>query len=256
MYSSNHSRSRQHEQLLALASGSSIGVRSYPGCVVNGVKFLTYTRDINRSTQNSGIYVQDSDNQQYYGILEEIYQVPYTGDNFVILFKCKWFNTNPDSRNVRDYKGRISIRTNVIWYQNEPFILASQAEQVFYVDDLYNGNDWKVIEHFRHRNIWDLPTTDYEDDQEVEDISNERIQLHVELPDIDMITYAQSDMPSQAVTSDVESLIRSDVIPEDDFINDDDDNKSDDETDMIMYEENDEMDDDINDVESNQDDSD
>ena len=49
-------------QLVSLSSGSSFSVRSYSGCVVNRVKFLTYNQDNNRNIQNSGICVHGPDN--------------------------------------------------------------------------------------------------------------------------------------------------------------------------------------------------
>ena len=42
---------------VSFLSGSSFSVRSYSGCLVNGVKFLTYNRDNNRNTHNSGIII-------------------------------------------------------------------------------------------------------------------------------------------------------------------------------------------------------
>ena len=92
---------------------------------MNGLKFLTHSRDSNRNTQNSGICVYGPDNQKYYGVLEEIYELSYINDNSVILFKCKWFDTNPTKRIVQQYKNRMSIFVKDSWYENEPFILAS-----------------------------------------------------------------------------------------------------------------------------------
>ena len=119
------------DQLVSLASGSSFSVRSYPGCVVNGVKFLTFNRDINRSTQNSGICVCGPDNLTYYGVLEDIYELSYINNNSVVLFKCKWFDTRPGKKRVQNYKNKKSVFVKDSWYENEPFILASQVEQVF-----------------------------------------------------------------------------------------------------------------------------
>ena len=44
------------DELYALSSGASFIIKSYPACVVNGVKFLTYDRDGRRKTQSSGIF--------------------------------------------------------------------------------------------------------------------------------------------------------------------------------------------------------
>ena len=99
----------------------------------------------------------------FYGVLEDIYELSYLNDNSVTLFKCLWFDTRPRKKRIQHYKNRISVFVKETWYENEPFILASQAEQVFYVDDLFNGPNWKVVEHFRHRHIWDISETDIDD---------------------------------------------------------------------------------------------
>ena len=195
-------------QLVSLSSGSSFSVKSYSGCVVNGVKFLTHSRDSNRNTQNSGICVCGPDNQKYYGVLEEIYELSYINDNSVILFKCKWFDTNPSKRRVQQHKNRMSIFVKDSWYENEPFILASQAEQVFYVDDLYNGPYWRVVEHFGHRHIWDIPEEDADDVTVVQNISSTNIELVVELPEIDTLTWNQPNVSSNVVTYNVDSILK------------------------------------------------
>ena len=42
-------------------------------------------------------------------------------------------------------------------YKNDPFILATQAQQVFYLDDYKNGHNWKVVQKVNHRHMWDVP---------------------------------------------------------------------------------------------------
>lgn len=160
------------EDLVSLSFGSSFSVKSYPRCIVNGVKFLIQSQDIMRTTQNSGVFVRGRDNQVYYGILEDIYELTYARENYVILFKCKWFATNPRKRRVLKYKNKLSIYIKDFWYQSEPFILASQAEQVFYIDELFNGPSWKVVEHLGHIHIWNFPHTDMVDVEAVQDVGS------------------------------------------------------------------------------------
>ena len=45
------------KELFILASRSLATVRSYMACVVKGVKYVCKSRDVNRKTQNSGVYV-------------------------------------------------------------------------------------------------------------------------------------------------------------------------------------------------------
>ncbi|KAA0041610.1 CACTA en-spm transposon protein [Cucumis melo var. makuwa] len=55
------------------------------------------------------------------------------------------------------------------WYSKEIIILATQAHQVFYVDNPKNGNNWKVVQVIQNKRIWDVP--------EVEDVKNEHINI-------------------------------------------------------------------------------
>ena len=70
----------------------------------------------------------------------------------VVLFKCKWYNTDltvPSS--VLYNRGLTSVNTNSSWYDEFPFILAMTASQVFFIDDPLAGEGWKVVNHMAHR---------------------------------------------------------------------------------------------------------
>ena len=86
-------------------------------------------------------------------------------------------------------QNRMSIFVKDSWYENESFILVSQAEQVFYVDDLFNSPHGKVVEHFGHRHIWDILEVDANDVTIVQDTESTNVDLVVELPDIDTLTW-------------------------------------------------------------------
>ena len=236
-----------NDQIFSLSSGSSFSCRSYPGCVVNGVKFLTRNRDMNRSTQNSGVCVRGPDNQMFYGVLEDIYELSYLNDNSVTLFKCLWFDTRPGKKRIQNYKNRVSVFVKETWYENEPFILASQAEQVFYVDDLFNGPNWKVVEHFRHRHIWDISEPDNDDVMIAQDTESKNIELVVELPEIDSFVLNRDDGASNVVTSDVDAIMKDKSPVGDDFINDEDDESLEEyvEDEVIKSEDDDDINDDV-----------
>lgn len=46
------------------------------------------------------------------------------------------------------------------WYKDQPFVLATQVQQVFYVIDIKSGKDWRVIERMQPWNLYNiqLPT--------------------------------------------------------------------------------------------------
>ena len=41
--------------------------------------------------------------------------------------------------------------------RDDPFILSTTAQQVFYTDDLHSGHAWKVTHHYDPRHVWDIP---------------------------------------------------------------------------------------------------
>ncbi|PWA57944.1 hypothetical protein CTI12_AA405290 [Artemisia annua] len=121
--------------LFALACGPSYTAVLVDSCVVNGVKFNVHNRDLHRSTQNSGISTPNPSGGMYYGQLEEILEFEYIPFK-VVLFKVKWFDTNNDGRIKRcTYRNNTTqIMTDRVSFENEPYILATQATQVFYLD--------------------------------------------------------------------------------------------------------------------------
>ncbi|PWA58045.1 hypothetical protein CTI12_AA405800 [Artemisia annua] len=78
--------------LFALACGPSSTATSVNSCVVNGVKFVVHSRDVKRTTQNSGICSPGKKpGEMYYGQLEGILEFSYTQFK-VVLFRVKWFD--------------------------------------------------------------------------------------------------------------------------------------------------------------------
>lgn len=130
--------------------------------MVNGYKFHTQSRDYNRKSQNSGVVVY-SDHAtnliDYYGKLQEVLEVEYLGQNKrVLVFKCDWFKVD-DQNGIQIDKesGVTSVNVSRKWYKDQPYILASQAKQVFYVPDLKLGVKWNVVEKHVPRSIYDVP---------------------------------------------------------------------------------------------------
>ncbi|XP_060972408.1 uncharacterized protein LOC133038317 [Cannabis sativa] len=75
------------DELLALASGSDYLATFYEGCVVNGVRFIASKRDQKRKTQNSGVTVAGTEGFNYYGTLEDVITISYTGAYTLSLFE-------------------------------------------------------------------------------------------------------------------------------------------------------------------------
>lgn len=121
--------------------------------------------------QNSGIMVPGSHNNgesDFYGQLVSVVKLDFPYGYSVFLFKCEWFNTvNTRKRKkiIRDYH-LTSLNVNDKWYAKDSFVLAKQAQQVFYLDDPNFGSGWKVIQKIRHRHIWDMPENEQSHDAE------------------------------------------------------------------------------------------
>ncbi|KAL6213604.1 hypothetical protein ACLB2K_013051 [Fragaria x ananassa] len=84
--------------------------------------------------------VVGKDNVTYYGIVVVVIELLYPAGMPIVLFKCRWFNTDPNfPRNTKMDHGLLSVNTSTSWYEHAPFVLVIQAKQVFYLDDSKAG---------------------------------------------------------------------------------------------------------------------
>ena len=85
----------------------------------------------------------------YYGRMEDVIVLNYRYDCRVVLFKCIWYGDKHDARRlVHNDKttGETSAFTAKQWFTEEPYILAIQAKQVFYIKDLVLGGNWEIVQ--------------------------------------------------------------------------------------------------------------
>nr|GEZ33509.1 hypothetical protein [Tanacetum cinerariifolium] len=100
---------------------------------IGGVTLIATTIDSSRME-----IAKDS----YYGVIEEIWELDYTMVVIPIL-KCKWVdNTRSGVKVDNDDFTCINLSTN--GYLSDPFILAKQVEQVFYVEDPLDKR-WHIV---------------------------------------------------------------------------------------------------------------
>ncbi|GJY09752.1 transposon protein, CACTA, En/Spm sub-class [Tanacetum coccineum] len=149
-------------EIRILSRGPLNSVNSYSGCMVNGYKFHTQTREENRTCQNSRVVVRGDHGSSmidYFGILQEVLEVVYLGGSKrVLVFKCEWFKVdNANGLQVDKESGSTSVNTSRKWYVDQPYILASQAKQVFYVPNLKLGRNWYVVESNDPRTLYNVP---------------------------------------------------------------------------------------------------
>jgi hypothetical protein len=113
---------------------------TFQGYEINGNTFYTVTQDKKSTNQNSGVHFDATDDNgqkdTYYGYIEEIWELNYGLTFKIPLFRCKWMKLT-GGRVVVDQKyGMAIVDLNNLAYMDEPFVLANDVAQVFYVKDM------------------------------------------------------------------------------------------------------------------------
>lgn len=88
----------------------------------------------------------------------------YLYNKSVVLFRGKWFNASLRNGRLKTINNMILIDTSHEWYvgktwfNDQQYILATQAKQVFYLQDPTQNNNWRVVEEVHHRKLWNHPS--------------------------------------------------------------------------------------------------
>lgn len=147
-------------------------MRRYNGCIVNGIRFHTKDHEKNLRTQNSGVVVKgdhQSNTCDFYGVITDIFELRYMYGKKVCLFKCDWWDVSDKKAGIQTRRGFTSVNIGKKWYQNDPYVLAIQANQVFYVSDTKLRGNWHVVQQIIPRNIYDVLANDQEIQEERND---------------------------------------------------------------------------------------
>lgn len=131
-----------------LSYGPRLQVVSYTGYIINGRRF--HTKDYEKSTQNSGVSIEANtvradgsvEKITYYGILRDILMLDYRLFQ-VVLFKCDWANIYRGVK-VEDGFTLVNLHQFQNQFASDPFILATQAVQVFFSRESSSSN-WYVV---------------------------------------------------------------------------------------------------------------
>ncbi|XP_041024342.1 uncharacterized protein LOC121264987 [Juglans microcarpa x Juglans regia] len=138
------------KDLYALACGPNPWGASYSGCITNGIRFHTKNREEHRHTQNSGVMViseqPESEKLEFFGRLIDILKIRYMGWRCVCLFKCEWFDISDSKQGIRVEKHFISVNMSRTAYKDNPFVLACQASQAFYLKNRSIRGDWYIVQ--------------------------------------------------------------------------------------------------------------
>ena len=152
-----------------LARGPRNVGKAYSGYVINGFRF--HTKDSEKSRQNSGILVEANticrssakDNTQvvgkvmFYGVLREIMLLDYNSFK-VPLFKCDWANIVNGIKREEGFT-LVNLHDGLSQFENDPYIFASQAKQVFYSRENESSN-WYIVMQAPLRGYVELQTYD------------------------------------------------------------------------------------------------
>ena len=77
----------------------------------------------------------------YFGVIETIFELDYASFR-IPVFRCQWVN-NSSGRRIDEF-GFVSVDLSKVGYKDDPYILASQVRQVFYIADPSKKN-WSIV---------------------------------------------------------------------------------------------------------------
>nr|XP_027124355.1 uncharacterized protein LOC113741067 [Coffea arabica] len=159
-----------YKEIAYLAAGPDKWAKSYSGYIVNGFRFHTKKREMRRQTQNSGVFVNASANSfastkdknpisgilEYYGVLVDIVELRYSNDIKFVMFKCDWVD-NVTGMKQDEHNFTLVNFDHILYKQNtkndEPFILASQAQQAWYVRNALEP-EWNIVVKMTPRDLF------------------------------------------------------------------------------------------------------
>ncbi|CAL9011623.1 unnamed protein product [Prunus brigantina] len=165
----------------------------------------------------------ESTDIDFYGKLTTVVQLLYKDRYQVIMFKCRWFDTNTNRPgSIKIDHGLLSVNINRTWYDDDPYILANMATQIVYLDDPKAGSGWNVVQKMDHRNVYDILELD-PTDNDVDNVADQHLESSMEndaetLRDTNVIQepfqiqgVSSIEIPIQSITIDLGDLPRYDV---------------------------------------------
>jgi hypothetical protein len=105
---------------------------------VNGYRFHTEFHQKNRpnaKTINTGVWTNGADGTDYYGRLENVYELTFNMTNIelkLVVFRCHWFDPHGGQRSTPSI-GLVEVRPSTTYSGADVFIVAHQAKQVYYL---------------------------------------------------------------------------------------------------------------------------
>lgn len=155
----------------------------------------------------------------YYGVLTDIIELNYYDKLRYVLFKCDWADITQNRGQKKDDFGFTVVNFSHLIHtgkrlNDEPFIFASQARQVYYVED-GKGTDWLTIVKTKPRDVFDIGSAGIgeADDNTYCDSEPYNIDLASLLSDTsDYLSWVRNDVDGTTVNKTLasENLIQED----------------------------------------------
>ena len=224
-----------------MSHGPSTSDTCYKGYIINGFKFHTTEREKGekKKTQNGGVIVTVEISSfasaiymnpifghvSYYGVLTDIVELHYLSRNRIILFKCdRWDVINIGKWIKNDEYGFTCLNFERTICTDEPFVLASQAKQVFYVQNS-NEENWYTVVEIQTRGVYDMNkevlTNDPKSYQQPITLHSQR-DVH-DLVKNDLINWDRNDIAGETIQMDFLLSRQENIVERDNkFIHDDD----------------------------------
>ncbi|XP_023756442.3 uncharacterized protein LOC111904991 [Lactuca sativa] len=190
--------------VVELGNGPQHVVATYQGYDINGYTFYTKKQDDKTTHQNSGVTLIASSTEfystnhetrsriaknSYYGVIQEIWELNY--NSFAIaMLKCKWVDNRQGVKIDNDGFTLVDLSTD--GYASEPFILAKQATQVFFVEDPKDST-WQIVLHGKRRIVGIENVVDEEEYNQFDELPPFSIGIPSTDVDIDDTAYLRSD---------------------------------------------------------------
>jgi hypothetical protein len=226
------------DMIYYLSRGPNRLARVFNRCFINGFLFWVSSIENFLTTQNSGVFVKgdaSTGNMGWYGVLKKIICLDFPGEKEVILFQCVWFDvpaasTSKSRGYSKDKFGVIYIDITRFRYSDEPYILSTQAEQVFYARNPKKPN-WCGVLRVQPRNLFAMP--EGEETDKVGELDLYSVVVGVEDTNLeqqneDVITWSRSGLGGVSVdASIIEQALATPMAEPDDYLFDEDEDPDD-----------------------------
>ena len=137
---------------------------------INDVKFRTKNSEATRKTQNNRVFVVTECGATYYCVLINKIELNYFDKYQYVLFKCQWVDVISGRGCKKDEFGFPHVNFSRLIHTSgrlidKPYVLVSQASQVFYVENVRH-KDWAVVVKTKPKEVFDVGINASHDDDD------------------------------------------------------------------------------------------